>query len=66
MNRRRKKSGSIIGSIAGAIMNLFGRKAKTTKHTLKKVDFPTSTQKIGLRFTEKIRDKFRNRWIKKR
>jgi len=38
---------------------------KSKKDDLRKMDFPTSTQKIGLSFTEKIRCKFRSRWIKK-
>jgi len=32
---------------------------------LKKKDFSTSTQKMGLSFTDKIRDAFRHKWIKK-
>lgn len=34
-------------------------------NTLKKADFKTSTQGMGVRFTEKIRDIFRKKWIKK-
>lgn len=64
MIRRRKKTGSILGSVAGAIMNLFTK--KTPPNHLKNADFPASTQKIGIRFTKKIRDKFRNKWLKKR
>jgi hypothetical protein len=63
---RRKKSGSILGSIAGAIMNLFAKKQKSSPKDLKKADFSASTQKTGIRFTKKIRDKFRNKWLKKR
>lgn len=66
MTPRRKKSGSILGSIAGAIINLFSKKSKNPPHHLKKSDFPASTQKMGLRFDEKIRDRFRNKWLKKR
>lgn len=66
MIRRRKKTGSILGSAAGAIMNLFAKKQKTSSQHLKNADFSASTQKIGLRFTDKIRDKFRNKWLKKR
>jgi len=66
MNRQRKKSGSILGSIAGVILNLFSRQKKRTTEEIGKDEFKTSTQKIGMRFTENIRDKFRHRWIKKR
>ena len=30
----------------------------------KKLDFPTSTQRLGVRFTEKIRNHWRRRWLK--
>jgi hypothetical protein len=32
---------------------------------LQRADFKTSTQRIGLRFTEHIRKVFRHRWINK-
>jgi hypothetical protein len=32
---------------------------------LKRAEFGTSTQKIGVRFTERIRDVFRFEWLKK-
>jgi len=64
MIRRRKKTGSILGSVAGAIMNLFTKKKPPA--SLKNADFPASTQKIGIRFNKRIRDKFRNKWLRKR
>ena len=52
--------------MAGKISALFGsRKVKPTTRDLKDADFPTSTQQIGVRFTERIRDIFRFKWIKK-
>ncbi|MGA2172862.1 MAG: hypothetical protein ABSG82_07625 [Sedimentisphaerales bacterium] len=39
--------------------------AKPTTKDLKDADFPTSTQRLGVRFTERIRDVFRFKWIKK-
>jgi len=66
MIRGKKKSGSILGSIAGAIMNLFTKKTETPPGHLENADFPASTQKIGVSFNKKIRDKFRNNWLKKR
>ena len=45
------------------ISSLFKRKAET--NNLKKMEFSTSTQKIGISFTDKIRDIFRNKWVKK-
>jgi hypothetical protein len=65
MNRRRKKSGSLLGSIAGAIMSLFTKSVKSHPDDLKKNEFSTSTQKSGIRFNKKIRDRFRSKWLKK-
>jgi len=56
---------SLLGSIAGRILMLFGKKPKPTAEDFQKLDFKTSTQKIGIRFTEKIRNVFRFRWIRK-
>jgi len=54
-----------LGSLAGRILALFGKKPKPETKDVKKIDFETSTQKMGVRFTEKIRNVFRFRWIKK-
>ena len=40
-------------------------KPKATADDLKKMDFSSSSQGFGLSFTDKIRDIFRHRWIKK-
>ncbi|MGA2915759.1 MAG: hypothetical protein ABSE89_07005 [Sedimentisphaerales bacterium] len=45
------------------ISSLFKRKA--TSADLKKMEFSTSTQKMGVSFTDKMRDIFRHKWIKK-
>jgi hypothetical protein len=45
------------------ISSLFKKKLKSKN--LKEIDFSTSTQKIGVRFTDRIRDIFRHRWVKK-
>jgi len=44
------------------ISSLFKRK---TSSDIRKMEFSTSTQKMGVGFTDKIRDIFRGRWIKK-
>jgi hypothetical protein len=41
-------------------------KLKSTLGDLKKMDFSSSSQRLGVSFTDKIRDIFRNRWVKKR
>ena len=52
--------------MAGKISALFGsRKVKPTTRDLKDADFPTSTQRMGVRFSDRIRDVFRFKWLKK-
>ncbi len=46
------------------ISSLFKRKPRVK--SLKEADFSTSTQKMGLSFTGKIRDVFRHKWINKK
>jgi hypothetical protein len=45
------------------ISSLFKRKPKAKN--LKQMEFNSSTQKMGLSFTDKVRSAFRSRWIKK-
>ena len=58
----RKKHGSLLGLIAGVASALFG---KTNTDDVRRVDLGSSTQRMGLRFTERVRNVFRNRWLKK-
>jgi hypothetical protein len=56
------------GRLGGAVASLlcFGRKKKpVTSQDLKKVEFRTSTQRMGLGMTDHIRDCFRFRWLRK-
>ena len=58
---------SIIGLLAAGLLSIFAKKKiKHTQEDLKKAEFQTSTQRLGIRFNEKIRDVFRFRWIRKR
>ena len=62
----RTKIGSVLGLLAGGILLLFGRSAaKPTVEDLKRAEFKTSTQRLGLRFTERIREVFRFKWLRK-
>jgi hypothetical protein len=62
----RKKIGSVLGLIAGAMLSLFGKSpAKPTAEDCSRMEFKTSTQRMGIRFTERIRDVFRFKWIKR-
>jgi len=59
------KINSFLGFLAGWVLSLFGKSlTKTDAEDLKRADFKTSTQNLGIRFSEKIRDVFRFRWIK--
>jgi len=56
---------SFLGFVAGAILSLFGKSSRgSTTNDLKRADFPTSTQRLGIRFTERMRDVFRRKWLK--
>jgi hypothetical protein len=59
------KTNSFFGLLAGGLLSLFGRTpSKAGLDDLKRADFTTSTQRLGIRFSEKIRDVFRFRWLK--
>jgi len=58
------KKKSFLGFLA-AIFSIFSHRPKPTKKDLKNADFKTSTQSMGVRFNEYIRNVFRFRWIHK-
>jgi len=59
------KINSFLGLLAGWLLSLFCKSPrKLVADDLKRVDFKTSTQHLGVRFSEKIRDVFRFRWLK--
>jgi hypothetical protein len=61
----RHKISSLLGLLAGGILSLFGKSPeKPGADDLKRADFKTSTQRLGVRFSEKIRDVFRFKWLK--
>jgi len=62
---KEKKTGSVLGLIAAVASTLFGKSPKRSIDDVKRADFKTSSQRIGVRFTDKIRNVFRNRWLKK-
>ncbi|MHC4266449.1 MAG: hypothetical protein ACYSUK_11030 [Planctomycetota bacterium] len=63
----RSKNNSFISWFAGVFVSKFGkRKTKVTGEDLKRAEFKTSTQGMGVRFSGKIRDIFRFKWIKLR
>jgi hypothetical protein len=55
-----------LGWAGGVFARLWGgRTWRVTNADLRKQDYPTSTQRLGVRFTERIRDTFRFRWLRK-
>ena len=57
---------SFVGAIAGWILSLFGKgPGKPTSDDLSKAEFKTSTQRMGVRFSERIRDVFRFKWLRR-
>jgi len=56
---------SLLGLLAAGLLSLFGKSPrKPAANDLNRADFKTSTQRMGVRFSEKIRDAFRSRWLK--
>ena len=65
MTPARKNLGSLLGLMAGVASALFGKSIKANTDDIKQADLGTSTQRMGVRFTDKIRNVFRSRWLKK-
>lgn len=62
----RTKIGLVLGFLAGVLLSIFGKSpAKSTVDDLQRAEFKTSTQRLGIRFTERIRDVFRFRWLRR-
>jgi hypothetical protein len=56
---------AIAGFFAGLFLSVFGRKRRVAAGDSMRMEFSTSTQRLGVRFTDRIRDVFRFRWIRK-
>jgi len=57
----------VLGLVAGTLLGMFGKRThKVNVNDLKRAEFKTSTQRLGIRFTEKLRDVLRFRWLKNR
>ena len=62
-----KTGKSFLTFIASGLMSVFSSKRiRHTNEDLKKAEFKTSTQRLGIRFNEKIRNVFRFKWIRKK
>lgn len=64
--RPRSKKASWLGVLAGLAARLSRRpRSEITRAELQRHDFATSTQRIGVRFSERIRKTFRFRWLRR-
>jgi len=62
----KSKKSFILGAIAAKLATVFGRKKiKSSTKDLPHLDFKSSSQKMGITFTSRIRDIFRFKWIRK-
>jgi len=61
MRRENHNKSRFLGFCAGLIVKLFEKEQK--KSPIKKSEFRISTQRMGIGFSEKIRDFWRNKWV---
>jgi hypothetical protein len=57
-------AGRLLGHMAGWLLAC-KRAGRVETADLKKAEFKTSTQRLGIRFTDRVRDIFRFRWVKR-
>jgi predicted dienelactone hydrolase len=61
------KFNSLLALFASLLLSIFGKSPPgPTAADLQRAEFKTSTQRLGIRFTERIRDIFRLKWLRKR
>jgi len=64
-----RQKGSRLGFLTGILLAIFGGKsekaADASVENLRRSEFKTSTQALGIRFTGKIRGVFRHRWLRR-
>ncbi len=54
-----------LGYAAAMLSRLPRRRRSVTATALRREDYPTSTQRLGVSFSEVIRDTFRFRWVRR-
>ena len=65
IKRTKKKRDLITGFFIGSLLGLVGKGAKTGSTELKRQEFKISTRRLGVTFTDRLRNVFRKRWLKK-
>jgi hypothetical protein len=64
--RMRTKINTLLALLAAGLLSIFGKSpAKPTAEDLSRMEFKSSTQRLGIRFNEKIREVFRFKWIRR-
>jgi len=60
------KKNKFFGFLTGALLYFLGKNPEFSEKNLKSADFPSSTQRMGIGFNERVRGIFRFKWLKKR
>ena len=54
-----------VAFVAGLfVLTITGTRIRPNRKLLRRMDYSTSTQRMGIRFSEHIRDIWRRRWLK--
>ncbi len=62
---KRNRRALRLGFASGVLAHLFSRRLpRMTVNELRKHEYPTSMQRLGVRFTDRVRDVFRFRWLR--
>jgi hypothetical protein len=54
-----------LGAAAGWILTAFGRARKPSPQEILQKELPATTRRMHVRLTERIRNTFRHRWLRK-
>ena len=65
VERTKKKRNLITGFFVGSILGLLGKYPKTGSIDPNRQEFKNSTRRLGVSFTDRIRNVFRKKWLKK-
>ena len=65
MTRHQSLKQRFIARAAALLLSHRDTHEYISNNDLQKHDFPASTQRLGIRFTDSLRDFFRRRWIRK-
>ncbi|MCI0499650.1 MAG: hypothetical protein L0Y36_08225 [Planctomycetales bacterium] len=55
---------NLLGWLAGSLQMFGKRPPQQTPAQMRRQDFTTNAQRLGLRLTDRVRNAFRHRWLK--